>query len=56
MQLIDDLAASLNKPSLRLELLQYILGLDTRYTRPLLIETAHIANECVGRSMGGVEK
>ena len=47
---LQELVSKLNKPSLRLELLQYVLGLDQRYTKPVLLETATLALKCVQAS------
>lgn len=41
--------AKMNSPQLRLELLQYILGLDCRFTLDVLRATLHFALECAVR-------
>ena len=48
MRKLHGIVSKLNRPSLRLDLLQYVLGLDRRYQRDVLVKTCELALELLG--------
>ena len=53
MRALLDVVNGLNKPCLRLEMMQAILGLDDRWERDYLVASLLFAYECVLTSSGG---
>uniref|UniRef100_A0A7S0CI88 Uncharacterized protein n=1 Tax=Proboscia inermis TaxID=420281 RepID=A0A7S0CI88_9STRA len=51
LRLILDIVGAMNKPCLRLELLQYILGLDNRYSVAHVARSVQLASTCMDISM-----
>jgi hypothetical protein len=47
---IDDMLSRMHSPCLRLELLQYVLGLDNRYSVAHLARSVELAGTCLGIS------
>ena len=47
---ISTMIAGMNKPCLRLELLQYVLGLDNRYSTAHVARSVELAAACLGIS------
>lgn len=47
MQVMYEIVESMHSPCMRLELLQYILGLDNRYSVALIKESMELAATCI---------
>jgi len=48
LQAIDDMLSKMHAPCLRLELLQYVLGLDNRYSVAHVARSVELAATCLG--------
>ena len=53
---ISTMIAGMNKPCLRLELLQYVLGLDNRYSTAHVARSVELAATCLGISAASERK
>lgn len=54
LRAISTLISGMNKPCLRLELLQYVLGLDNRYSIAHVARSVELAATCLGISASRV--
>lgn len=52
---IDEILSKMHSPCLRLELLQYVLGLDNRYSVAHVIRSVELAASCLGICSASVQ-